>query len=286
MSSIRYLKEITTPEQICNNPLNTSVTKQQYSFPHSSRFRLNAKNSLCKAGFYDVNEKNFKQFRTTSLGKGNKFDFTKNGKGIPASNTYYPKNYTIEKGDGKRYTFGLARETAPQNGCNSNLKSSALIPGPGAYTPLEMKTTRSVSFHIKTKSVHQFQNSLGPGQYNYYNTIEPSKNLLVSKYKSTHNIKINPVTVLDKSYTDRAKRADSNGRTKDENPESLLARDKNYQINKLGHFFNTKYKDSKCRSFGKENRYRKFEMSEYPGPGNYLLPSDFGIYQSSSYTNR
>jgi len=47
--------------------------------------------------------------RTTTLGYGTKFDFTKNGKAVPPPNTYTLKD---EFSDGKKKgkSFGLSRE--------------------------------------------------------------------------------------------------------------------------------------------------------------------------------
>lgn len=103
-----------------------------------------------------------------------------------------------------------------------------LNPGPGAYNPTFLKTGQWVSLHIKTKTNHQYVNSLGPGQYNSYNTIQPSKGLFLSKYKSTKNTKFNPITVVDKQFIEKTKSKDANGRSKQENPESFLSRDKAY----------------------------------------------------------
>lgn len=91
---------------------------------------------------------------------------------------------------------------------------TSLIPGPAAYNPTYLKSERWVSFHIKAKNNNKFVNSLGPGQYNSYNTIEPSKGLFLSKYKSTRNIRFNPITVVDKEFIERTKSKDANGKSK------------------------------------------------------------------------
>ena len=283
----RYLKEITSSSQIHNHQLNFSPTKQQYSFSHASRFKASINKATIGVGFYDVNEKMYKHFRSTSLGKGNKYNFTSGKKGIPASNTYFPKNRTIEKNDSSKYSFGLSRDKISQNSIMSNLKNSKCNPGPGTYNPSEIKTGRCVSMHIRTNKLNKSMISLGPGQYNIPSTIQIDKKLPLSKNKSTFGIKFAPISVLDEKTKERIKTArDGVNKQNLENKDSFLSRDKKYQINKFGNYYNTKYKNSKCGRFGKENRYGYKKNKDVPGPGNYLLPSDFGIYQSSTATSR
>lgn len=53
-------------------------------------------------------------------------------------------------------------------------------------------------------------------------------------------------------------------------------------MNLTGNYFNSKYKNSRCRSFGKAIRDISKNSFVNPGPGNYILPSEFGIYESST----
>lgn len=57
-------------------------------------------------------------------------------------------------------------------------------------------------------------------------------------------------------------------------------------MNTSGVYKLTKFKNSMCRSFSQANRMTLGvdikKKSNYPGPGNYRLPSEFGYYISST----
>jgi len=75
---------ISTPLQICNNPLNRSKSKYLYSFPKTERFGK-TKKPLCDH-FYDIGTTTSK--RKAGFGYGNKYDFTSGGMKTPAPNVY------------------------------------------------------------------------------------------------------------------------------------------------------------------------------------------------------
>ena len=116
----------------------------------------------------------------------------------------------------------------------------------------------------------------------------PSKTIFNSKFQSTKSTKFAPLKVLINERNNQA-RSNSNGPDQDKangskmiEPGAMnIAYDTKYQINKLGQFFNSKYKNSRCRSFGKSLRDSKKKFSDVPGPGNYPMPSEFGLYESS-----
>ena len=281
----KFLKTISNPKQIHDHPVNDSPAKALYSFPHAERFPKRNFASPCAAGFYDIHESTFKVKRTCSLGKGNKYDFTKNGKDVPAPNSYYPKNLAIgfEK-ENKGFSFGLSRESAPQHGIAPYLKSAALNPGPGAYTPQMPKSHRCVTFRIKLDRNRKENQEVGPGKYDVPPSFEPAKRIFNSKFMSTKSVKFAPLQGLvnDKSTHKRSTSTGVDGTKHGETNGSNLANDTKYQINKLGQFFNSKYKNSRCRSFGKAARDMRKKFSDIPGPGNYMLPSEFGLYESST----
>lgn len=53
-----------------------------------------------------------------------------------------------------------------------------------------------------------------------------------------------------------------------------------FQINKTGKYFNSKYSNSKLGFFGKSFKSRNINQVnvQYPGPGYYQYPSEFGQY--------
>ena len=66
--------------------------------------------------------------------------------------------------------------------------------------------------------------------------------------------------------------------------EPAIIFDKSHQINATGVFFNSKYKNSKCRYFGKQERCFFGKQNQVPGPGSYRQMSEFGFYESSKLT--
>lgn len=62
--------------QVCNAPLNNSVSKQMYSFPKAKRFDEKVNKSLCDK-LYDLPD--IKDKRSTSIGYGQKTDVTQTG---------------------------------------------------------------------------------------------------------------------------------------------------------------------------------------------------------------
>lgn len=268
--NISTLKMITTPEQIHNHPSNNSPTKAQFSFPHAERFNISNKVNQCAVAYYEVKDSVYRNQRTTSLGKGQKYDFTRNGKDNPGPNAYYPTNLTIASENKKGPCFGVSREKMTNQGLSQILKTSKNIPGPGAYEPLLPKTQQTVSFHLKLENKKLGITNIGPGSYNINSTFEPNKPIFNSKHRSVKGVKFG-----------QALQKENNIDEKDNNKVLPMVVDKTYQLNANGNYFNSKYPNSKCRSFGKATRDSKQKGIANPGPGQYRMPSEFGIYESN-----
>ena len=69
--------KVISGEPICNSPLNHSKSKYMYSFGKAQRFPTIGKN-YGGSFFYNLPEVRMK--RSTSLGCGNKYDFTSDAK--------------------------------------------------------------------------------------------------------------------------------------------------------------------------------------------------------------
>jgi hypothetical protein len=274
-----YLRTISSAAQICNHPLNTSPAKPLHSFPHTERFKESHPSFNCKAEYYNVNDKLFRSQRTCSLGKGSRYDFAKNGRRAPPPNTYYPKNQTIEASANRGFSFGVSRDSCPQMGIVPHLKSSGEKPGPGAYTPVLPQNNRIPTFHIRTVTTLGGASMVGPGQYDVPSSFQPNKMILNSKYRSISSIRFAAPgfqTTRDQS----SKHSGLGGATDRQGNE--IEKDKKYQINKNGVYFNSKYRNSLCRYFGRENREGFRPIQDVPGPGTYRAPSEFGLYESSA----
>lgn len=68
---------------------------------------------------------------------------------------------------------------------------------------------------------------------------------------------------------------------KKENKDTTIKKeiwDTKHAINGHGKYFNSKYMNSKLGYFGKSRRLNFKDFKNIPGPGTYIMPSDFGIY--------
>lgn len=260
----RFLDVVSTPNQIHNLPVNRSASKQLYSFSKASRFPDINFRPQCSEAFYDIPSSLLRSSRSCSLGKGQKYDFTKITGANPAPNAYNITINTVEKNSSLKASIGISRDMAPQFGIMPHKASN--LPGPGAYDPKELRSQRTSQFRIRPKLPTNFSNSNGPGAYDILKCFDPSKKIPLSQFRSVSNVKIAPASAV-------AKR---------EQHQAELYSDTKFQMNKTGVFFNSKYKNSMCRSFGKSTRSITSKRDSNPGPGDYRLPSDFGFYQSST----
>jgi hypothetical protein len=91
-------------EVVSKSPLNTSTSKQLYSFPKTQRF-FKFKQTTCE-NFYKLPE--VRTSRATTLGYGKKFDFTKNDHtgGFHSNLTDFDKKNPHMPA----YSIGLGRE--------------------------------------------------------------------------------------------------------------------------------------------------------------------------------
>lgn len=267
-----FLKAIVSGKAIHDSPLNQSPAKMQYTFPHANRFASRLANSTLNVPYYNVDCRIHRQTRTTSLGKGNKYDFTKNCKDVPAPNAYFPRNLSISANvTSKRgYSFGVSRELAPQSGIFQASRLGGAKPGPGAYSPALPRSGQTVTFRIKTGKNHSENCNTGPGKYEVGSSFVPSKTIFNSKFRSTKSTKFAPLREIASGKPNLASQ-----------PQADLCCDLKHQINTTGRFFNSKYHNSLCRLFGKSQRDVRSRGNELPGPGNYQMPSEFGIYASS-----
>lgn len=274
-----YLKSIQSPKQVHDSQLNCSPAKMQYSFPHSLRFQNRNMASTSNVPFYEVDSKLKRSYRACSLGKGNKYDFTKTNKDVPAPNSYHPTNLSISENlQAKRgFSFGVSRELSPQNGILYVSRTAKVKPGPGAYTPVLPKSQATVSFHIKTNRKRDENTAIGPGKYDFIPAFEPTKVIFNSKYKTAVGCKFPPVR--DTNSAANSKDVKDKGAAC-----NTIQCDLKHQINAAGTFFNSKYHNSLCRSFGKANREVKPLQKNRLGPGDYTLPSEFGLYVSSKFS--
>ena len=166
-----FLETMRKSAQIHNHPANTSPTKQQFSFSHAQRFFSKKQPFNCKAEFYDVNEKLFRSQKSCSLGKGNRYDISKNSKDAPPPNAYFPKYFNIESQKRRGFSFGLAREKCSNAGIAPYMKMNQGKPGPGEYYPKIIPHGREIKLHSRPMSLKKENLLVGPGKYNIQNSF-------------------------------------------------------------------------------------------------------------------
>jgi hypothetical protein len=248
--------KVISGEPICNSPLNHSKSKYMYSFGKAQRFPSIGRN-LGGTFFYNLPEVRMK--RSTSIGYGNKYDFTLDAKSKSPVFYNYKSDFDPKNPNGPQYSFGLGRDRM--------YKSFDMAgPGPAKYNTLKPFGSNGIkySMRIKLKKSSSTDNlgSPGPGAYSIITKINPDGIFTVSKYENVHPVEFSK---------DKSKRF-------------------NYQYDitpgpsdyKKGSMFG-KIFDSRFRSTNGISMRPKFKIQDsrdcYPGPGAYKFFSEFGIYE-------
>jgi len=130
--------------------------------------------------------------RATTLGKGTKYDFTKDGQTKNAQ--FYNLGSDFDQGHphSPKWTFGISRNHYDKVYFESGKILDKNIPGPGIYDVLKpfgreapKYTMRGRSSELKEKTKKLIVP--GPGEYTYVSTSMNGKYPL-SKYKNTSNV--------------------------------------------------------------------------------------------------
>ena len=148
-----------TPTQISHSPLNTSRSKQLFSFSKAPRFADCQKrlyflinNIFSCDNFYDIPSSRMK--RATSFGYGNRCLISRNGVSPPPNQYKLPASFDTKTLAGLRYTFGTAREAYAKVYMKANPPKDPAVPGPGTYNVRSApgKDTSKYSFRPKTSN--------------------------------------------------------------------------------------------------------------------------------------
>lgn len=150
-----------------------------------------------------------------------------------------------------------------------------MIPGPTQYD-VRTNMINKKPFTLKGRPLTraQSQKALGPGQYPIKSLFGQDNCLFLSNVKFEGGAKINPL-------------AHSQSRAR--NKQTLISEpniqyDYKYQIQPNGKYYNSKFRNIACPkivySINSKNENKGINI----GPGEYILPSDFGIYQSSLFS--
>lgn len=266
-----YLKTVRDTVQMCNHPLNHSKSKELYSFSKAERFEDPSKRYTCKTAFYDINSAFYNRSRAFSLKTGHRMNFLKCDKDIPAPNKYMVRNYSVNNNSkNKGFSFGSSREKAKTLAALVQ-KEQCKVPGPGSYHLKRNLPEKNFSFRLRTKAPDANKINVGPGQYNIPSIFGKKNQNYLSNVENIRNVKLVP--------------PNQNKRRMAKQRSLHKFYDIKEQINQSGNYYNSKYKNIFCKTFGKQKRAFHRVPSAKPGPGAYLLPGDFGMYQSSTVVN-
>ena len=257
---------ITTGEQISRSPLNNSSAHQRYSFPKSEPFKPYNKTYCDK--FYDL--PSLKSTRTTSFGFGTKSDFTKKDKQIKTDFNYLDSDFDQKHPHGPKYSFPVGRDKYEKVYYENGKILDKTVPGPGKYNYLKSFGSDALKFTMKGRiDPNRVVNPKvkkttmpGPGAYDIVIKTNTKGKYPISNIPNYNSIGYN----YDKEKRFNYKYNNFPG------PETYP------QKQLLGVINNSKY-----RSHGPITMYGRFggvnSRLNYPGPGSYITPSDFGIYQ-------
>ena len=257
---------IASGEAISNSPLNHSKSKMMYSFGKAERFPK-IKSSGYSNNFYNLPE--VRMTRYTTLGKGNKYDFTAGAKS--KSPVFYNSQSDFDQSHphSPRYTFGLGRDKFTKAYCEGTKYFDKDVPGPGKYNYLRPFGSDSVKYTIKgrhnrAKST-EMENSPGPASYADGITINSKGRFPSSKYENVHEVNFG---------ADKSKRFvysyNNNPGPADYEKKPLM-----------GIIFDSRFRSYPAKSIS--GKWKNIDSrSNYPGPGQYRAFSEFGIYQSKS----
>lgn len=257
---------VASGEAISNSPLNHSKSKQMFSFGKAERFPKIKSNGYSN-NFYNLPEVRMTRF--TTLGRGNKYDFTAGAKSKSPVFYDYKSDFDQEHPNSPRYSFGLGRDKFTKAYCEGTKMFDKDIPGPGMYNYLKPFGFDAVKYSIKgkhiSKSIDAKSDQPGPGSYANTFSINPTGRFVNSKIENIHDVNFG---------ADKSKRFVY---TYNKNPGPA-----DYSLKPLmGVIFNSRYRSNPGRSI--YARYKDVNSrSNYPGPGQYRAFSEFGIYESKN----
>lgn len=132
-----------------------------------------------------------KSTRAASIGKGNKYDFTREHK--DKNCPFYEKasDFSEKKPYAPSYSFGISRSFYDKVYYETNKTLDKNVPGPGKYSILKEFGSESPKFSIKGKNTEKLVTNSnkvpGPGEYQVA-ALNPTGKYFSSKFHSATNI--------------------------------------------------------------------------------------------------
>lgn len=248
--------------------LNTSTSKQRYTFAKAARFPKIKRSS--SAGFYEIPSTLSK--RTTSFGFGNKVDFTKEKKGNNATFHDYSSDFNQKNPHGPKYSFSNGREKYGKVYLDSVKMFDKNVPGPGKYYIMKPFGSDCPKYSIKGRHENPITRkgevipSPAPNLYNNVYKMNIQGKYPVSSIRNVNSIRMN---------YDKTKRSDY---IINKNPGPGSYEKKTL----LGRIIDSTHTSYEPRSILERHIY-KDSRCNYPGPGSYKIHSDFGQYLSKDF---
>ena len=301
-------KIIKQGSDICKAITNTSSAKFQYSFPKASRFPIpnyaeqirtkklealkeKGENVVIRTTHYNLYKlPSTLSMRKTSFGFGKRTDFTKGGNYCNKS-CYNPgTDFDPKNPHGPKYSFTHAprggkkiilkkKKVGEEKKDNKNIIIDPDGPSPARYNYLKPFGSDAPKISMKGRHGTPIKKK-GDKEEETENKQEEEKKLPLltkvtiqitktGKYPISQIPNVNSIR-MDKDKSKRT-RFDAN-----KNPAPC-----DHPLPKLlgGHIIESQYRSYEPISIGERHNI-KDSRSNYPGPGSYLLPSDFGIYES------
>ena len=245
--------------------INSSTSKQMYSFGKNRRFRDLKPSS--ETFFYNL--PHLKSTRSAAFGYGNRSDFTsilRKGK----AQVYYnlPSDFDIRLRRSPQYSMGKGREECkrPINNVDKN------DPGPGSYIVEKPLGYNSLKFSIfgrdwanKDENRHK-RNFPGPNHYNQKLVINGNGRYPTSNFSNTCGLTFSGAERFKSKFN------------KNPGPGTYESK---IVFNGTGFYYDTKYQSNVAKTM--HNRppqfYRKEKDNGTPGPGSYDFFSDFEGFQ-------
>ncbi|KAL4454301.1 hypothetical protein ABPG74_012258 [Tetrahymena malaccensis] len=251
-------------QRIVHDQINSSHSKQQFSFPKQERF-LNNKKSYCQSAAYELGSQLNK--RSTGLGFGYKSDFTKGDLDKPGPDRYSVISiFEVENSKKKGFTFSLGREKIKFR----QILPSKITPGPGQYEVDDSKKSRKYLYSMGQRTVYPFSISTsksvpGPDAYDIEG-MNKTGSYFVSKYSGSKASVFAPPTSTRFSYMNRNKYIPGPGAYSYET------------FTQIGKYHNSKLRSVAGGKFSQEGRsnYVCKDAILSPGPGAYRVLSEFG----------
>ena len=247
--------------------INSSTSKQMYSFPKGNRFKELRKTS--ETLFYNL--PSTKSHRFAAFGFGGRSDFT-SGLLKNKAQVYYeiPSDFNtrLRNGHSPQYSFGKGREDCkrPTNNIDKN------DPGPGAYNVRKPLGSDALKFSLfgrgwdKIDNFRLTRNLPGPGHYNQKLAINGSGYYPTSTFGNTHQLG------FSKSERFKVKYNKYPGPGTYENDTIF---------NNTGYHCDSKWGSNIAKTMHDRppQFYAAYKMSTEPGPGSYDFFSDFEGFQ-------